>query len=242
MGKIRQSGRNKKINSVKKIYNYYGRRVCHKLSQAKQKIIQEKLPKFNIKTSEIPIFVKSDLFFGRKVILEVGFGMGDNLKYMIDNDKDSLFIGCEPYLNGVANLIEKLNHSDDNRVKIFDKDVRFLLELIPNNFFSKIVILFPDPWKKRRHKKRRLFNKTNIHLFLNKLEKNGEIYFGTDIKDYFLEVRDFFIKKKKTFSIRNIENHYKKPSFLCLTKYAKKSLEKGVPPMYLVIKKKVDIL
>ena len=88
MGKIRQGGRNKKINSVKKIYNYYGRRVCHKLSQAKQKIIQEKLPKFNIKISEIPIFVKSDFLFGRKVILEVGFGMGDNLKYMIDNDKD----------------------------------------------------------------------------------------------------------------------------------------------------------
>ena len=84
--------------------------------------------------------------------------MGDNLKFMLEKDKKSFFIGCEPYLNGVANLISKLNQNDHDRVKIFDKDVRLLLELIPNRFFSKIVILFPDPWIKRRHKKRRLFN------------------------------------------------------------------------------------
>ncbi len=168
--------------------------------------------------------------------------MGDNLKFMLDNDKDSFFVGCEPYLNGVANLISKLKKSDYNRVKIFVQDVRILLELIPNNFFSMIIILFPDPWKKRKHKKRRLFNIININLFLNKLKKNGEIYFGTDIEDYFLEVKDFFKERKKFFSIMNSENFNKRPAFLCLTKYAKKSLQKGVSPMYLVIKKKVDIL
>ncbi len=168
--------------------------------------------------------------------------MGDNLKFMLDNDKDSFFIGCEPYLNGVANLISKLNINDNNRVKIFVQDVRFLLEIIPNNFFSMIIVLFPDPWKKRRHKKRRLFNSININLFLNKLKKNGEIYFGTDIEDYFLEVKDFFTERKNFFSILNSDNFYKKPAFLCLTKYAKKSLDIGVSPKYLVIKKKVAIL
>ena len=168
--------------------------------------------------------------------------MGDNLKFMLENNSTSFFIGCEPYLNGVANLIEKLNKSDSNRIKIFDNDVRFLLEVVPNNFFSKIIVLFPDPWKKRRHKKRRIFNAKNISLFLNKLKKNGEIYFGTDIEEYFLEVKNFFLARSKMFSIRNKKNFYNKPGVLYLTKYAKKSLKNGVSPKYLVIKKKVDIL
>ena len=97
--------------------------------------------------------------------------MGDNLEFMLSKDKESFYIGCEPYLNGVANLISKLNYRDFDRVRIFDKDVRDLLEYIPNNSFYKIIILFPDPWNKRRHKKRRLFNTNNINLFLNKLKK-----------------------------------------------------------------------
>ena len=164
--------------------------------------------------------------------------MGDNLKFMLENNPESIFIGCEPYLNGIANLISKLHESDYDRIKIFDKDVRFLLDLVPNNFFSKIVVLFPDPWKKRRHKKRRIFNTNNITLFLSKLKKNGEIYFSTDIEDYFLEVKRFFSARSKKFSIRNKKNFYTKPAFLYLTKYAIKSLENGVSPKYLVIKKK----
>ena len=81
------------------------------------------------------ILLNQILILKEKIILEVGFGMGDNLKFMLDNDKDSFFIGCEPYINGVANLISKLKEDDYNRVKIFVQDVRVLLELIPNNFF-----------------------------------------------------------------------------------------------------------
>ena len=238
MGKNRYSGRNKEINSLKNIYNYYGRRVCHRLSQEKLHTIEKKLPELKLKSNETFNCIKSDFYAERNVILEVGFGMGDNLKFMLDNNPESIFIGCEPYLNGIANLISKLHESDYDRIKIFDKDVRFLLDLVPNNFFSKIVVLFPDPWKKRRHKKRRIFNANNINLFLNKLEKNGEIYFSTDIEDYFLEVKAFFQKK---ILVSEIKKFYKKPTFLCLIKMLK-IFAKKVSPMYLVIKKKVDIL
>lgn len=168
--------------------------------------------------------------------------MGDNLKYMISNNKEAVFVGCEPFLNGVANFLSGLNERDYDRVKIFDRDVRILLALLPNNFFSKIILLFPDPWIKRRHKKRRLFNKLNINLFLKSLNKNGEVYFGTDIDDYFLEVKSFFLERKESFIILNKRNFNEKPDFLCETKYAKKSLNKGISPKYLVVKKKVDIL
>ena len=175
-------------------------------------------------------------------MLEVGFGMGDNLNNMIAKNKEAIFIGCEPYLNGVANFLSEINESDYNRVKIFNKDVRILLDLLPNNFFSKVILLFPDPWIKRRHKKRRLFGKLNINLFLKALNKNGEVYFGTDVENYFLEVEDFFLKRKESFLIKNSSSYNKIPNLLSETKYAKKSLEKGILPKYLVVKKKVDIL
>ena len=168
--------------------------------------------------------------------------MGDNLKYMIGNDKDSIFIGCEPFLNGIANFLATLKERDQNRVKIFDKDVRILLSLLPKKFFSKIIILFPDPWTKRRHRKRRLFNKININLFLESLKKDGEIYFGTDVEDYFFEVKKYFLNKNKDYKIKNERDFHGLPNLLSETKYSKKSLKKKIIPKYLVIKKKVDIL
>ena len=139
-------------------------------------------------------------------------------------------------------MISILDPNDFNRIKIYEKDVRWLLDIVPESFFSKIVMLFPDPWKKRRHKKRRLFNSLNINYFLSKIKKDGEIYFGTDVKDYFYEVRDFFNYKKRDYTIINKDNFYEKPSLLYLTKYANKAIKKGLSPMYLVIKKKVDKL
>ena len=124
--------------------------------------------------------------------------MGDNLKFMLENNPESVFIRCEPYLNGIANLISKLHESDYDRIKIFDNDVRFLLDLVPNNFFSKIIVLFPDPWKKRRHKKRRIFNAKNISLFLHKLKKNGEIYFSTDIEVMLLLIKVLLLQIQST--------------------------------------------
>lgn len=168
--------------------------------------------------------------------------MGDNLSHMISNNKEMIFIGCDPYLNGIANIISEIKESDYKRIKIYDRDVRILLEKLPGNLFSKIILLFPDPWLKRRHKKRRLFNANNIKLFLKVLKKNGEVYFGTDVDNYFNEVLDFFLKKKSIYMIKNKKEFTKIPDYICETKYAKKALKKGVVPRYLVVKKKVDIL
>ena len=102
-------------------------------------------------------------------------------------------------------------------------------------------MLFPDPWTKRRHKKRRLLNDLNINIFLRTLKKNGKIYFGTDVENYFSEVRNILLEKK-IYVIENEKNFYSLPEQLCETKYAKKSIKKGIIPKYLVVKKNVDIL
>ena len=238
MGKARQSGRYKKITLEKVLYNYYGRKVCHKLSSTKLDALNKILPKLKLKTNEIEEFCETKNNSNKNFILEAGFGMGDNLKYMLSNDKNAIFIGCEPYLNGIANFVSGLNKLEYKRVRVFDKDVRVLLEMFPGNFFSKIILLFPDPWPKRRHQKRRLFSDFNINYFLDALRKNGEIYFGTDSKTYFFEVKKFFLKRSRRFIIKNKNNFHKIPDLLCETKYAKKSLKKGILPKYLVVKKK----
>ena len=196
------------------------------------------MPSLVLNENQITKFFNKALKSKKSLVLEVGFGMGDNLEYMLSNDKTSLFIGCEPYLTGLANFISKLKKKDYNRVKIYDNDVRLLLSKIPHNSFSKIIILFPDPWPKRRHRKRRLFNIDNIDLFLNVLSKEGEIYFGTDVDNYFQEVRSIFLSKIKNYIIINENNHFTLPDLICKTKYAKKSINKGISPKYLILKKK----
>ncbi|MEC6997503.1 MAG: hypothetical protein VXW97_04575 [Pseudomonadota bacterium] len=241
MGNVRQSKRNKNIILEKNQYNYFGRKICHRLSNSKLKLINEILPKIKITKDFLKKNRNKKNFTKKDIILEVGFGMGDNLKHMISNNKNSIFIGCEPYLNGIANFLSKINDNDYERVKIFDEDARILLNTLPDDFFSNIILLFPDPWKKRRHKKRRLLNELNINIFLRTLKKNGKIYFGTDVENYFSEVRNILLEKK-IYIIENEKNFYSLPKMLCETKYAKKSIKKGIIPKYLVVKKNVDIL
>ena len=227
-----------KINT----YNYYGRRLSYRGSKEKLNLAKKVFPAVKLKKSDIKKLISYVSVSKIPCILEVGFGMGDNLRYMLANEKKSLFIGCEPYLSGIVNFLSDLDKKDYSRVKIYDNDIRILLELLPNNFFSKIILLFPDPWPKKRHQKRRLFNDTNIVYFLRTLVKDGEIYFGTDIEDYFLKVKNFFVKNKNKYQIQNDGAFNKLPSVISETKYARKSLRKGVLPKYLVVKKKVDIL
>ena len=140
--------------------------------------------------------------------LEVGFGSGEHIKWQLDNNKDIGIIACEPYINGVANLIELLNKEQLQRVKIFMGDVRNIIDSIKSNSISKIFILFPDPWPKKKHYKRRIIDKFLINNISRILIVNGELRVATDHNGYmswilhhFLNNKDFIwmAKEKKNF-------------------------------------------
>ena len=159
---------------------------------------------------------------------------------MINNDNsDRSFVGCEPYLNGLASFICKLEEKKYNKIKLFKNDIRELLFYFSKNFFDEMLILFPDPWPKARHEKRRIINSENINLFLSRLKINGKILVATDVKNYFEYIQKLF-DSLDNIKIINTDSFNVRPKNIISTRYEKKALNKGMRPLYLEVKKILD--
>ena len=140
----------------------FGRRHGKKLSARKQTLLETVLPDFlpkNIKTTG-------------NLILEIGFGNGEHMRDLSIRNPESIIIGAEPFMNGVAALLSAITNESDNQIlpeykniRIWPDDVRKLLH-DSNYKFSEIWVLHPDPWPKARHEKRRLLNSDFLKLFL----------------------------------------------------------------------------
>tara|TARA_E500000178_G_C16872809_1_gene685249 strand:+ start:170 stop:751 length:582 start_codon:yes stop_codon:yes gene_type:complete len=175
-----------------------------------------------------------------KVSLEIGFGSGENLLNLISkNEERFYFIGCEPYLNGMASFLGNLKEKDYFKVRVFKNDVRELISICPKEILSEIFILFPDPWPKSRHEKRRIINYENITLLLSCLKPNGKIYIATDVKNYFDSIKYLF-KRLKNVKILNKSSLSFKPINIISTRYEKKALADKKKPFYIEVKKILD--
>lgn len=123
----------------------------------------------------------------KRLWLEIGFGFGDNLIENAAKNKDVFIIGCEPFQNAIAYVIAKANECELENIGICNCDARLVLNYMHNNI-ERIDILFPDPWPKRRHNKRRLFNYDFLKLLTRVLQFGGMIVFATDNLEYLSEV------------------------------------------------------
>lgn len=156
-----------------------------------------------------------------------------------NNDSDKNFIGCEPYLNGLASFICKLEEKNYSKIKLYKNDIRELLFSFSKKIFNEIFILYPDPWPKARHEKRRIINNENINLFLSRLKINGKIFIATDVENYFVSIQKLF-KSEETIKIINTHSFDVRPKNIIITRYEKKALNKGRMPFYLEVKKILD--
>ena len=111
---------------------------------------------------------------------------------MSKKNKSIGFIGCEPYLNGVAMLLPRLAEENLTNVKIFMDDARMLLEVLPDSSIEKVFLLFPDPWPKLRHQQRRFISKKNIEFFKRIMKIGGLVYIATDVAEYTRHVLEVF--------------------------------------------------
>ena len=159
---------------------------------------------------------------------------------MINNDNsDRHFIGCEPYLSGLASFICNLEEKNYNKINLYKNDVRELLFSFSKKIFDEIFILFPDPWPKARHEKRRIINSKNTNLLLSRLKINGKIFLATDVKNYFESIKKLF-ESLDNIKIINTNSFGVRPKNIISTRYEKKALNNGRYPFYLEIKKILD--
>jgi len=109
------------------------------------------------------------------------------------------FIGVDPFINGVANVVQKAKELNLNNISILDIPVQKVVDIFLDNFFSKVFVLFPDPWMKNKQKKRRLLNYLFLEKILKKMKIKSTLIFVTDDHDYFnFVVKEISLLKKKT--------------------------------------------
>jgi tRNA (guanine-N7-)-methyltransferase len=119
-----------------------------------------------------------------EVWLEIGFGGGEHMAAQAARRPDVLSIGAEPFLNGVASALRHIDEAGLTNVRLQDGDARELLAHLPDACLSRVFILFPDPWPKARHNKRRLIQPEVVAELARVLKPGGRLRFATDWADY----------------------------------------------------------
>jgi len=118
------------------------------------------------------------------VWLEIGFGGGEHLAAQAAHHRRALMIGCEPFINGVASALRHIEEGGLTNVRLHADDARAVVEALPDASLDRIMILFPDPWHKARHNKRRLIQPAFAADLARTLKPGGRLRFVTDWKDY----------------------------------------------------------
>ncbi len=156
-----------------------------RLTQAQQRALDEVWPQYGIPFE--PVNLPLEVTFGRRapVTLEIGFGNGDNLLALAANHPERNYLGVEVHRPGVGRLLLGLEEHGLTNVRIICHDaVEVLAQQIASQTLDEVLILFPDPWPKKRHHKRRLVQPPFVELVSDRLHRGGVLRFATDWQPY----------------------------------------------------------
>ena len=208
----------------------FGRIKSRKLSENKNFLLKNLLPIYKIDDEFLAqIQNSSELKKFSKFCLEIGFGFGDFIFEKAKQNPDILFFGCEPHLNGIVNLLSKLEKEPLQNLKISNIDARILLSKFPVNFFDQIFILFPDPWPKTKHFKRRLINSEFLDKVLSpKIKNDSNLIIATDHDSYKTWILAEILRSKNFSWLANSNKDWQIfPNDWIETKYQKKAVFEG---------------
>ncbi len=224
MNNIKADKPNSANNLKDKLIRSFGRIKSRKLSDHKKFLLENLLPKYQIDEN----YFQQKCNFEKKSF-EIGFGFGDFLYEKAKANPNQIFLGCEPHINGVVNVLGKLENEPLENVKISLDDARLLLEKFPDDYFDEIYILFPDPWPKIKHFKRRLIDVDLLdNLLAKKLKKEAQLIIATDHDSYKTWILSEIAKSHKfNWQATSKDDWQKFPSDWIITKYQKKAQIEG---------------
>ena len=175
-----------RLTGTPRPYQFYGRRIGHALRPHQARLMVDLLPRLRLAIDDPRLAAPARLFDPpvEAVELEIGFGGGEHLAARATGAPGIGFIGAEPFVNGVAKLLTAIEADHLANVRIFDDDVRGLLAAIGDATLAAIHLLFPDPWPKKRHRRRRFIQPTTIAEIHRLLVPGGRFVFVSDAGDY----------------------------------------------------------
>jgi tRNA (guanine-N7-)-methyltransferase len=164
----------------------YGRRKGHALSPRKDRLLAELLPRLKVPLDRPAPCPLLSLFAPRvrEVWLEIGFGSGEHLLWQAEHRPGIGLIGCEPFINGVASLLGLIEERGIDTIRVHNGDARDVLAWLPDASIGRLFLLFPDPWPKTRHLKRRLVSPDTVAEMARVIAPGGELRFASDSGDY----------------------------------------------------------
>jgi len=166
---------------------FHGRRRGRKLRPGQERLLETYLPQLQVPVPQDGTVVDPADWFAPDVCevwLEIGFGAGEHLAWQAARHPGIGILGAEPYLNGVARLLSEIDGERPGNVRIHADDVRPLLPRFADASLARVFILFPDPWPKLRHHRRRLINAQLLDMLARLMRDGAELRVATDDQDY----------------------------------------------------------
>ncbi len=214
----------------------FGRTGGRPLSQRQQRLMDEMLPKIAVDiANQQDDFDPNALFTSEydTYWFEIGFGGAEHLIGQAKNNPNVGFIGAEPFLEGVAKALVQIEETQVENVRLHADDARQVLKKLSDNSLDRVFIMFPDPWHKARHHKRRIIQQDFLKTLSRVLKPQGQIRFATDWENYaewtleqFQESNDF------KWTADNIKDCTTPPKDHVTTRYQVKGLG-DCAPIYL---------
>ncbi|MBI3513405.1 MAG: tRNA (guanosine(46)-N7)-methyltransferase TrmB [Proteobacteria bacterium] len=164
----------------------YGRRRGRPLRAAQQRLLDDVLPQLAVQLPATPPLDLTALFGGtrQRHWLEIGFGGGEHLVWQASHHPDVGLIGIEPFVNGVVSALGHIKTAGVANVRLWPEPAAALLDALPAGAFARVFVLFPDPWPKLRHHKRRFIQAANLDRLARLMAAGAELRVATDDPDY----------------------------------------------------------
>ena len=161
----------------------YGRIKGRLLRQGRASLLDALLPKLQLDLGG-PLDLKAVAPGAKALWVELGFGGGEHLAAQAQANPEVLLLGAEPFQNGVASALRHIDEAGLGNVRLHAGDGRELLAALPDSSVGRVFVLFPDPWPKARHHKRRLINAETVAEFARVMAPGAALRFATDWADY----------------------------------------------------------
>ena len=223
--------------------NFYGRFKGKGLRKSQEAFLDEDLAKFSpgavgwdVNPDRQPIDLEA--YFGdRDIWLEIGFGGGEHMVHQAVANPGIGIIGCEPYINGVAMLLGKIREAKARNIAVYPGDVRNMFDVLRENSISRAFLLYPDPWPKKRHHRRRFVTPEHLEP-LSRVLKPGAIFrVATDIPDYVRQTLAEVPCHGFDWLAERPEDWRTPWDDWVSTRYEQKALREGRTPHYLTFRK-----
>lgn len=171
--------------------NFYGRRHGKRLRKGQAGLLETRLAElappgigWDKNPERRPLDLKALFPTARAIWLEIGFGGGEHMLAQARAHPDTRIIGAEPFINGVAKLLAAIERAGVTNLSVTDADARDVMDVLPDASIARVFLLYPDPWPKARHHKRRFVNPAQLDMLARVMEPDAHLLVATDIPDY----------------------------------------------------------